>query len=111
MIARFTPEGVITFTNEAYRQYYAPRIGLHHPVGKNIRDIMEIDNYAAVENFLQSLTPDVPTREMERMVPGKDGNMYWQIWTVRALFDEVGQVSDYQVVGRDITEKKQVKRG
>jgi PAS domain S-box-containing protein len=107
MIARFTPEGVITFTNEAYRQYYAPRIGLHHPVGKNIRDIMEIDNYAAVENFLQSLTPDVPTREMERMVPGKDGNMYWQIWTVRALFDEVGQVSDYQVVGRDITEKKQ----
>lgn len=106
MIARFTPEGVITFTNEAYRQYYAPRIGLSHPVGKKIRDIMEIDNYEAVGLFLQSLTPDAPVREMERMVPGKDGNTYWQIWTVRALFDEAGGTSEYQVVGRDITDSK-----
>lgn len=107
MIARFTPEGVITFTNEAYRQYYTPLIGLEHPVGKNIRNIMEIQNYAVVEAFLQSLTPDNPVREMERMVPGKDGNSYWQVWTVRALFDEAGFTSEYQVVGRDITDKKQ----
>ncbi len=106
MIARFTSEGVITFTNEAYRQYYAPRIGLTHPVGKKIRDIMEIDNYEAVNQFLQSLTPDTPVREMERMVPGKDGTTYWQIWTVRALFDEDGNTSEYQVVGRDITDSK-----
>ncbi|WP_409340160.1 PAS domain S-box protein [Methanospirillum stamsii] len=106
MIARFSPEGIITFTNEAYRQYYAPRIGLEFPVGKNIRDIMEISNYSQVDAFFQSLTPETPVREMERMVPGKDGNTYWQIWAVRALFDEDGNISEYQVVGRDVTDKK-----
>ncbi|HWQ65780.1 MAG TPA: PAS domain S-box protein [Methanospirillum sp.] len=106
MITRFTPDGVITFTNEAYRQYFAPRIALENPVGKNIRDIMEIPNYEVVESFLDSLTLESPIREMERMVAGRDGNSYWQIWTVRALFDEDGKKTEYQVVGRDITEKK-----
>lgn len=106
MIVRFTPDGVITFTNDAYRQYYSTLLGIERFETKNIRDIMVIANYDRVEEFLHSLTILSPTRDMERVVPGKDGEPRWQLWTVRALFDESGSAAEYQVVGRDVTEKK-----
>ena len=106
MIARFTPDGIITFTNNAYLQYFSPILELETITGKNIREIMEIANYDVVERFLSSLTPDHPTRDMERQVTDGNGDPCWQLWTVRALFDDMGQRTEFQVVGRDITERK-----
>ena len=108
MIVRFTPDGVITFVNEAYHSYFTPLLDLQDVEGKNIRDIMQIRNFSEVEKFLSSLTRETPTREMERRFTAQDGNEYWQIWSVRALFGTDGRSPEYQVVGRDITERKQV---
>jgi signal transduction histidine kinase len=38
---------------------------------------------------------------------GSDGRVSWQDWTHRALFDENGQVIEYQSIGKDITDQKQ----
>jgi len=108
LIARFTPNGIITFVNEAYRAYFAPLLDLSGVVGKNIREMMQVKNYAEVETFLGSLTRQNPIREMERCFTGKDGKPHWQIWSVRALFGEGDTPAEYQVVGQDITEKKRV---
>jgi len=107
MIARFTPDGTITFFNDAFRQFFAPILNVSEIEGMNIRVIMNIQNYNIVEDFLHSLTIKTPTREMERMVTSSDGKAIWQLWIVRALFDESGSPSEYQVVGKDITEKKE----
>jgi PAS domain S-box-containing protein len=106
MIVRFTTDGTITFTNEAYRLYFVPKLGLDEIAGKNIRDLMQIANYETVENFLGSLTPETPIREMERKVTGSDGETYWQLWSVRAIFDKMGKTGEYQVVGKDISGQK-----
>ncbi|MCK9581052.1 MAG: PAS domain S-box protein [Methanoregula sp.] len=108
LIARFTRDGNITFVNEAYRLNFAPLLDLSDLVGKNIREIMQVKNYAEVEQFLGSLTKKNPIRNMERSITGKDGNLHWQIWSVRALFGEGKNPDEYQVVGRDITDKKMV---
>lgn len=105
-IARFTSDGTITFINEAYRDNFAPLLDLKDVEGKNIRDLMQIKNYSAVEEFLRSLSVDTPVREMEREVTGTDGEKHWQLWTVRALFDEKGTPVEYQVSGKDITRRK-----
>ena len=68
--------------------------------------MMQIKNYSAVEEFLRSLSVDTPVREMEREVTGTDGEKHWQLWTVRALFDEKGTPVEYQVSGKDITRRK-----
>ena len=106
MIVRFTPDGRVTFSNEAYRLYFDPILGLEKVVEKNIHDLMQIPNYGEVENFLSSFTPEAPIHDMERIVTGKDGKTYWQHWTVRALFDGDRKPAEYQVVGRDISEQK-----
>jgi PAS domain S-box-containing protein len=108
LIARFTPDGIITFVNEAYRAYFAPRLDLSGVVGKNIREMMQVKNYAEVETFLGSLTRQNPIREMERCFTGKDQNPHRQIWSGRALFGEGDTPAEYQVVGQDITGKKRV---
>jgi PAS domain S-box-containing protein len=43
---------------------------------------------------------------MERVVTGTDGKTYWQLWTVKALFGPDRRVIEYQVNGRDITDRK-----
>jgi len=37
-----------------------------------------------------------------------DGSIRWQRWSDRAIFDENGQIKEYQSVGRDITEQKKM---
>jgi PAS domain S-box-containing protein len=106
MITRFTPDGTITFANEAYRTAFLPLMGLGDVIGRKIRDIMQVQNYDEVGRFLGSLTPEMPVRDMERVITGNDGKAYWQKWTVRAIFDGDRGVVEYQVVGRDITGEK-----
>ncbi len=104
MIARFTPDGAITFVNKAYRLYFASLLDLQKVEGKNIRDILQVKNYAEVEKFLNTLSQKNPTREIERVIKGIDGDLHRQVWSVRALFGANGNPSEYQVVGRDITD-------
>ncbi|MEI7434910.1 MAG: PAS domain S-box protein [Methanomicrobiales archaeon] len=106
MIARFTPDGIIQFVNESYRAYFTSSLDVSEIVGKSIRNLMQIKNYPEVAAFLGSLTPENPVREAERQFTGSDGESYWQTWSVRAIFGPDLKVTEYQVVGRDITERK-----
>ncbi|NMB78603.1 MAG: PAS domain S-box protein, partial [Methanomicrobiales archaeon] len=109
MICRFRPDGIITFVNEAYRTYFAPLLGLDDLPGRSVRDIMQVKNYAEVDQFLSSLTLAQPIRQMERQFPGRDGKVHWQVWSVRALFGSSGtKPSEFQVVGHDITDRKRM---
>ncbi len=39
---------------------------------------------------------------------GADGEHRWMEWTDRAIFDDAGDLMEYQAVGRDITERKEL---
>jgi PAS domain S-box-containing protein len=95
LIARITPDGIITFVNEAYRTYFATRLGIADVTGKTIREIMQVQNYDLVEQFLRSLTEEQPVGEIERTFTGRDGNPSWQVWSVRAIFNEHHDVAEY----------------
>ena len=104
MICRFTPDGLITFINEAYRQFFHPLLSIPEIEGKTIHELMEMGGeYEGTDTILASLSPESPIFEMERMTPGSDGRKCWHRWTVRALFDTAGRPEEYQVVGHDIT--------
>ncbi|MDP3565099.1 MAG: PAS domain S-box protein, partial [Methanoregula sp.] len=107
LIARFSPDGIITFVNEAYRSYFTSLLDVHGIEGKDFREIMQVKDYREVEKFLVTLTRQTPIREMERVVTGRDGKKHWQIWSVRALFGREDEPCEYQVVGRDITKRRE----
>ena len=59
-----------------------------------------------ITEMLRSLTPEQPVATIENRILMPDGGTRWQQWSDRAIFDKHGNVSEYQSVGRDITEIK-----
>lgn len=104
MICRFLPDGTYTFVNDALCRALrrtAPEL-INHTFG----EILSAQSQATITEVLNSITPAQPvaSREHELAIPGQD--VRWQHWTTRGFFDENGTVTEYQSVGRDITERK-----
>jgi diguanylate cyclase (GGDEF)-like protein/PAS domain S-box-containing protein len=107
LICRFTSDGVITFANPALARY----LGLEEDslAGMSIYQKTYGLSRTRVESRLGRLDPANPVLTQEMEFPAPDGEMCWQQWTVRALFDPRGKVLGYQAVGRDVTEARRQK--
>jgi PAS domain S-box-containing protein len=105
LICRFLPDGTYTFVNGAgCRSLHRSAEDL---VGHSFWDFLPAEGHEEIREFLNSITPGRPVASREHEVaaaPG--GNVSWQHWTTRGFFDDQGAVTEYQAVGRDITERK-----
>lgn len=106
LIVRFRPDWKITFANLSYSAYY----GCSHEdiVGRSILDHIPEDKREITINHVKNLTLENPTRASEEEALLPSGETRWQQWIDTALFDSGGNVLEYQSVGRDITERKQM---
>ncbi|MFO7598160.1 MAG: PAS domain S-box protein [Desulfocurvibacter africanus] len=103
-VKRFTPDGVITFVNEAVcRSQGATR---EDYLGRNVFDLLTPAASGDLRRRLASATQERPIVSFTRPTYSPSGEEFWQEWTNRALFDESGRIVEYQGVGRDITEQK-----
>ena len=59
-----------------------------------------------VYSRLKGLRPERPVDTLEYHVLTAFGDILWNQWTYRALFDDSGNILEYQSVGRDITFRK-----
>ena len=104
-ISRFRPDGTHVFVNGAYCRYFGLERG--KVLGHRFRADIPAEDRDLVRAFFASLTPDHPTDIIEHRIIMPDGTVRWQRWSVRAIFDASGAVTEYQSVGRDITDKKE----
>ena len=104
LICRFRPDGTYTFVNDAYCRYF--RRSPDELIGRTFWEFIPPEGHQGAREFLDSITLDHPvaSREHEVLAPG--GELRWQQWRDRGLFDDHGRVVEYQAVGRDITERK-----
>ncbi len=104
LICRFRPNGTLTYVNEAYCRYFGcERDDLHD---RNVLlSISEADR-KKVFSRLKDLRPERPVDTLEYRVVTVLGDILWNQWTYRALFDDSGNILEYQSVGRDITFRK-----
>ncbi|OPY37421.1 MAG: aerobic respiration control sensor protein ArcB [Methanoregula sp. PtaU1.Bin051] len=104
-ICRFTPDGRLSFVNEAYCRYFGLSrdtcIGSLHTV------VIPPDDRKLMQQHLSSLTPDNPVAIVEHRIVMPDGEIRWQRWSDRAIFDHRGRIVEYQSVGRDTTDRKE----
>jgi PAS domain S-box-containing protein len=106
LIDRFQPDGTLTFVNEALCQYYGkPRTAL---LNQNILTNIPPEEQQRLQEHLATLTPDNPVGTIEHRATNRNGELRWQQWSNRAIFDTAGKVIEYQGVGRDITEQKRM---
>ena len=104
LICRFLPDGRLTFVNKAYCDYF--NLDSVDLLGKCFSPMVFEDDRAKVDAQFQSPSPDFPVTTVEHRVISGTGQIGWQSWTNRAIFDESGTVIEYQSVGRDISDRK-----
>jgi PAS domain S-box-containing protein len=104
-VVRFTPEGKVTFSNDAYCRYMGRAPGELPPEGSDFDFIDEADRQDHADH-IRSLTPEHPTRTVvfRSVLPGELHT--WEEWTDTGVFDAEGRLVELQAVGRDITDRK-----
>ena len=102
-ISRFLPDGTHLFVNEAYLRYFGKK--REEIENKVFIPRTPPEDRPLVKAHFASLTPDHPVQSINHRIIMPDGNVRWQRWSDRAIFDDQGLVIEYQSVGRDITER------
>jgi PAS domain S-box-containing protein len=103
-ISRFLPDGTHVFVNEAYCRYYHKTRG--EIIGKKFIPGVPAEDLVLLNEHFASLTRDHPTAIITHRIILDSGEIRWQRWSDRAIFDEQGSLSEYQSVGSDVTEQK-----
>jgi PAS domain S-box-containing protein len=104
LIIRHSPDSTIQFVNSAYCRYF----GLQPEaiVGKSYQPIIFADDRDTVVRQINAISAINPTATIEYRVV-IDDQIRWTQWIHRMVFNEQGQCTEFQAVGRDITPLKQ----
>ena len=105
-ISRFLPDGTHVFVNEAYCRYFEK--SRDEIIGHHFQPDIPAEDKIIVQQHFQSLTPEHPVAMVDHRLIMPDGSVRWQRGSDRAIFDKAGMIVEYQSVGRDITDQKQV---
>ncbi|MDH7597310.1 MAG: PAS domain S-box protein [Methanothrix sp.] len=103
LVCRFDHDGVLTFVNENYCNYFGFR--REDIVGRSFLEMIPEDEREAVLERFRGLTRERPyVTYTHRVKRGEE--IRWQRWTDRAIFGQNGEVIEYQSLGEDITAEK-----
>jgi len=108
LIVRFLPDGTHVFVNEAYCRYFG--ISCSEMLGKIMWPRIPDEDKLPLQRHFSSLTPEHPSATIEHRIITHDNEIRWVQWNDRAIFDADGNVTEYQSVGRDNTEKKKIEQ-
>ena len=107
-IRRFDRDRRLTFVNGALCRLLQKR--REELLGVDYLQVMPEIEPSMAQERLRSLTPAHAAVSYELQVALPDGTRRWHEWTDRGIFDEAGRLSEYQSVGRDITERKRAEQ-
>ncbi|MEG4443929.1 PAS domain S-box protein [Microcoleus sp. AT9_B5] len=105
LICRYLPDGKITFVNQAYCRYFG--VQPFDLLGKSFMSLLPEADREFFQQQYTSVSPDNPVFTCEHRVILPSGEIRTQQWIDRAIFDESGQIVEYQAAGRDVTDRKQ----
>ena len=105
LICRFLPDSTLTFVNQAYCRYHGKQC--EELVGHSFMLHILPGDRGRVTQHLASFSQEMPVGTIEHRAVAAGGKVRWQHWINRPIFDEQGDLIEFQSVGRDITERKQ----
>lgn len=104
LISHFMRDFTHSFVNEAYCRYLGKT--WQELIGQNIlNNIPEEDRHLFLEQIVK-ISPQQPAVCPEHRIITKDGEARWINWSTRAIFNDSGQLVEYQSVGRCIPERE-----
>jgi PAS domain S-box-containing protein len=106
LVCRFLPGGLLTFVNEAYCRYFGKK--REELIGNSFMTFIPDEDQEQVERHFMFINMENPVAKYEYRVISPNGEICWQQWTNRAIFDKQGNLIEFQAVGSDITERKRM---
>ncbi len=104
MVTSFLPDTTRTFVNSTYAKFWGrSRESL---IGERWIGVFSESKRAAILTRLACCTRDHPVTEMEHELSLPDGRLCWLHWRFIASFNAVGEITHYQGIAVDITERK-----
>jgi PAS domain S-box-containing protein len=104
LICRYLPDTTITFCNDAYARLRG--VSPTDMLGRRLSDLLPPEDWTIVDSALANLTPDQSVNEHELRYLASDRTVRWIWWRNRAFFDQDGNAVEYQSIGSDITDRK-----
>lgn len=104
MICRYTPDGKLTFANEAFCK--SLNLASTDIPRHSVLSYLPAESVSRISKGMQSCNPESPVWDLELEMSPPSGDRRWQHWIYRGIFDETGTVIEFQGVGRDITDRK-----
>jgi PAS domain S-box-containing protein len=108
MICRWLPDGTVTYANEVLCAYV--KKPCTEIVGTSFTPTIPEGDVHTLKSGVATLTPGNPARTFSFRVTTGSGDLRWQRWTLRGIFDEEGRLLEYQGVGEDITDRKEAEK-
>ncbi len=104
LICRYDSSWKVSFVNDAYCKYFGKR--KQDLLGKSFMPLIPAkDRHKVIENH-KRVTKENSVVYYEHRVVTPFGEIRWQQWSNRGILDKNGKLTEYQAVGRDITERK-----
>ncbi len=103
VIFRYDADGRIVFYNLAACRLYG--VDNTEMLGRPFLGDVSPDVRERVAAEIAALTEDAPVSQATDPKVMPNGQTRWIEWTNRALFDAAGQLTGYQAVGRDVTDR------
>lgn len=104
LIARYRPDGATIFVNDVFCQYFGKTRG--ELIGKQFDLLLPAEECGLLDGHRAALTRENSKVTIEHPITLPDGSIHWIRRKERALFDEEGQIIEYQTVATDITDRK-----
>jgi len=104
LICRFTPDGTLTFVNNAYCQFH--QRSSTELLGTNFLRTLCPEDIAVPLSYFRSLTDEQPVVSFDHRISSSAGGDLWHHYTVRRLFDQSGETTEFQAVITDVTQRK-----
>jgi len=102
-VIRRTPEGIIRYVNEPY--CHAAGKKREELIGRPFKPLVSPDDAERIRNHLVSLSVKYPVGVIEYKVVMANGELRYQWWQDRALFDARGERVGITSFGIDVTDR------
>lgn len=108
MIVRVRPDGRLTFANGAVTRFL--RRPQQDIIGRPFAEVFGVDPGQSMVTGLWDPASSIRPAEIDLPVADASGTERWVRWSSASIDDERGALPEFQLVGRDITDRKDAER-
>ncbi len=103
LICRFDDDLNITFANEAFCRYFSRTY--EEILQTPFTVCIEINAHQKIKTSVNALKMERPVTVLEHPVHIGGREIRWIQWSIRAIYSSLGELIEYQCVGRDISKR------